>query len=174
VIRRLKGASYECKHTASGKIDKFHAAHLSPVPQELVPYSPVDGPDNRFGQIHKPLSPDAYKAAGIEGFAPPSPRFDFSNRKHFDETTIPSDSSPEDDAINPSLLIDFQNWHNATEDDKDLHFPSLWELNQELHDFGEIDIDALIRCPDDSSTMTRPHLCHLDTYGIYSRYQFGF
>jgi hypothetical protein len=140
----------------------------------LVPYSPVDGPDNRFGQIHKPLSPDAYKAAGIEGFAPPSPRFDFSNRKHFDETTIPSDSSPEDDAINPSLLIDFQNWHNATEDDKDLHFPSLWELNQELHDFGEIDIDALIRCPDDSSTMTRPHLCHLDTYGIYSRYQFGF
>jgi hypothetical protein len=142
VIRRLKGASYECKHLSSGKIDKFYGAHLSPVPRELIPFTPVDGPDHRFGQLHKPLSPDAYKAAGIEGFATPLERFDFSNKKSYDETDSPPPSD-EDNAVNPTLLIDFQSWPSTSADD-DLHFPSLWELNQELHDYGDINLDDLV------------------------------
>jgi hypothetical protein len=124
IIRRLRGASYECKHLRSGKINKFHAAHLSPVPRELTPYNPVVGPDHRFGQLHKPLSPEAYKAAGIDGFAPPSVHFDFSNRKHFDESDIPSPSQDDNDTdVNPALLVDFQSWPHKSTDDN-LHFPS--------------------------------------------------
>ena len=67
-MRRLRGASYETKHCESGKIDKRHAMDLSPVPPELQAVTPVDGPDNRYGQLYHNITKDAYKAAGIDGF----------------------------------------------------------------------------------------------------------
>ncbi|KAL3802962.1 hypothetical protein HJC23_011585, partial [Cyclotella cryptica] len=84
VLRRLKGTSYECKHTVSEKIDKFHASHLSPVPPGLVPFAPIDGPDHRLS------------------------------------------------------------WSHHEHSDRSLHFPSLWELNSELHDWDDHDTDTLI------------------------------
>eukprot|EP00956_Cyclotella_meneghiniana_P009859 scaffold13641_cov42-Cyclotella_meneghiniana.AAC.3 len=89
ILRRLRGASYECRHAVSNKIEKFHAAHLSPVPHEIIPFAPVDGPDHRFGQLNKPISDDVYKAAGVKGFIPPQPwrRFD---PVPFDDTSIPT------------------------------------------------------------------------------------
>ena len=133
VLRRLKGASYECKHSNTGKVDKFHASHLSPIPKELVPYGPVDGPDNQFGQLNKPLSTEAYKEAGIEGFVPPQP-IQFPGRQSFDDADIPSNVAPA--AHNTTHLIDFK--------DPDLHFPTLWELNQELELWDNDDVDKWI------------------------------
>jgi hypothetical protein len=126
----------------------------------LTPYNPVDGPDHRFGQLHKPLSPEAYKAAGIDGFAPPSERFDFSNRKHFDESDIPSPPRDDDDAdVNPALVVDFQSWPHKSDDD-DLHFPSLWELNQEISDYGDINLDDLVDDVQPISPQQQDHTYH--------------
>ena len=75
LISKLKGGSYEIKHRDMDVIGKRHAAHLSPVPDQLLPSMPVDGPDNRFGQIHTPIqkNPYAYENAGLKGFAPSQP-----------------------------------------------------------------------------------------------------
>ena len=73
VTAKLPGSSFEIKHELTGAVSKRHAAWLSPMPPELVPYAPVDGPDSRYGQLYKPLSGDAYKAAGIDGWLPPTP-----------------------------------------------------------------------------------------------------
>jgi hypothetical protein len=40
---------------------------------ELVPFKPIDGPDNQYGQLHKPINAKPYKEAGIKGFIPPMP-----------------------------------------------------------------------------------------------------
>ena len=32
IVRKLKGVSYELRHTRSGKMDKNHAMHISSVP----------------------------------------------------------------------------------------------------------------------------------------------
>ncbi|KAL3787769.1 LOW QUALITY PROTEIN: hypothetical protein HJC23_009820, partial [Cyclotella cryptica] len=141
VLRRLKGASYECKHTVSEKIDKFHASHLSPVPPGLVPFAPIDGPDHRFGQLHRPLRDDAYKAASLEGFLPYKP-FQPFRRVRFADDQIPSATAP--DPPLTTNLVDFQSWSHHEHSDRSLHFPSLWELNSELHDWDDHDTDTLI------------------------------
>ena len=46
---------------------------LSPYPLELIPFEPVDGPDNRFGQIHRPIGKTPFIDAGIKGFTPIQP-----------------------------------------------------------------------------------------------------
>ena len=73
VVSKLPGASYEIKHVASGRMDKKHAMHLSPMPYELVPFAPVDGVDTRYGQLHKGIDDKAYKIAGVDGFLPHDP-----------------------------------------------------------------------------------------------------
>ena len=73
IQRKLDGASYEIKHAQTGKIDKKHAAFLSPFPDQLLPLLPLEGPDNSFGQLHAKLKPDAYKDAGIHSFIPGQP-----------------------------------------------------------------------------------------------------
>ena len=73
VTQKLKGSSYEIRHLDSNQIGNRHAAHLSPFPDELLPFLPVDGPDNVWGKIHTPIQKDSYKHAGIKGFEPPQP-----------------------------------------------------------------------------------------------------
>ena len=73
ITQKLKGSSYEIRHVNSNQIGKRHAAHLSPFPNELLPFLPVDGPNNAWGQIHTPIQKDPYKRAGIKGFEPPQP-----------------------------------------------------------------------------------------------------
>ena len=69
-MRKLSGASYEIKHCESGRIDKYHAMDLPPVPLELQAFTLVDGPNNRYGQLYRNITKDAYKATGIDGFLP--------------------------------------------------------------------------------------------------------
>ena len=73
VTEKLKGSSYSIKHRDSGIVSKRHAAHLSPFPDELLPFLPVDGPDNQYGQIHTPLKKSSYLNAGLKGFKPCQP-----------------------------------------------------------------------------------------------------
>ena len=57
-----------------------HASDLSPYPVELIAFEPLDGPDNRYGQLFKPISAKTlnedektYDEASVHGFTPLSP-----------------------------------------------------------------------------------------------------
>ena len=53
----LDGASYELEHAKlPNKKDKKHASNLSPYPVKLIAFEPLDGPDNHFRQLYKPIS----------------------------------------------------------------------------------------------------------------------
>ena len=73
IISKLKGSSYEIKHRDKGIVGKRDAVHLSQCPDHLLPFMPVDGPDNRFGQIHTPIQKNPYENLGLKGFAPSQP-----------------------------------------------------------------------------------------------------
>ncbi len=65
IVALLSGASYELEFVGDSKRrDKKHASDLSPYPPELIPFQPVDGPDNRYGQLYKPTGASPYKEAG--------------------------------------------------------------------------------------------------------------
>ncbi len=69
-----KGTSYELEHCSlPNKKMKKHASDLSPYPLELVPCEPINGPDNQYSQLHKPITANPYKEVGIKGFTPPTP-----------------------------------------------------------------------------------------------------
>ena len=73
ITSKLKGSSYGIKHRDTGIESKRHAAHISPFPDELLPFLPVDGPDNQYGQIHTPMKKNPYQNAGLKGFEPCQP-----------------------------------------------------------------------------------------------------
>jgi len=112
VVEVLDGASYGLKHCLHEKrFDKKHACDLSPYPDQLIPFQPVDGADNRYGQLHKPIQANPFSDAGIKGFEPPQP---------FKQ----ADGSP---AVTASFL--------TVGTPQDFHWPSLAELNDELRPF---------------------------------------
>ena len=39
----------------------------------MLPFLPVDGPDNQYGQIHTPMKKNPYQNAGLKGFEPCQP-----------------------------------------------------------------------------------------------------
>jgi hypothetical protein len=53
--------------------DEKHALDLSPYPLELIPFKPVKGSDNQYGQLHKPIKASPFKEAGINRFKLISP-----------------------------------------------------------------------------------------------------
>jgi hypothetical protein len=68
------GTSYELEFaTYPKRRDKKHASYLLPYPPELIPFELVNGPDNRYSQLYKPIGKMPYKEASIEGFTPPLP-----------------------------------------------------------------------------------------------------
>ncbi len=70
----LKGALHELQHCSMPhQKDKIHTSDLLPYPLELIPFEPVEGSDNRYGQLHKPIKASPFKEAGINGFKPISP-----------------------------------------------------------------------------------------------------
>jgi hypothetical protein len=74
IVERLSGASYRIEHCLSpNRFDKKHASDLSPYPLELVPFQPVDGCDNRFSQIWRPIGKNPFAEAGLQGFDPSPP-----------------------------------------------------------------------------------------------------
>jgi hypothetical protein len=93
---------------------KKHASHLSPFPLPLVPFEPVDGLDNRYGRIHRPIGKIPYSQAGIDGFEPLQP-FQLPPASHY----------------------------TAAQPKQSFHWPSFSELNDEMCPFpwtsGEIE-----------------------------------
>jgi hypothetical protein len=84
VIKLLDGASYEIQHVRlPTKKEKKHASNLSPYPIELIAFEPLDGADNRYGQLYKPISAERFDDAGLKGFIP-------SNPFHHQDMDIPS------------------------------------------------------------------------------------
>jgi hypothetical protein len=107
VTKKLEGSSYELAHCLKdGLTLKKHASHLSPFPLPLVPFEPVDGPDNRYGQIHRPIGKTPYSQAGIDGFEPLQP-FQLPPASHY----------------------------TAAQPARSFHWPSLSELNDEMCPF---------------------------------------
>ena len=111
ITAKLKGSSYEIRHKSSGVFSKRHAAHISPYPDQLLPFMPVDGPDNRFGQLHTPIQKDPYINAGLKGFAPTQP---------FKIATAISAMQPLDDIKFPSLAELNANCFQWAEGEEDL------------------------------------------------------
>jgi hypothetical protein len=72
IIQILDGSSYQIRHCRTKAIDKKHAAHLSPCPEQLIPFPPLSGPDNSYSQIHKPIKKHPYMEIGIDEYEPTS------------------------------------------------------------------------------------------------------
>ena len=86
IINKLPGSSYKIRHKIKNVVDKRHASHLSPFPLELMSFTPISGSDNEYGQIHKPITKDAFKSAGVTGFHPVQPfQSAFLNTSDIDE-----------------------------------------------------------------------------------------
>jgi hypothetical protein len=106
VVEKLRGSSYRIEHCmSSGRFEKKHASDLSPYPLELIPFEPVDGCDNRFSQLWRPISKQPFADAGLNGFEPAQP---FKVPAHFAAQFSPDDA---------------------------FHWPSVSELNDELLPF---------------------------------------
>ncbi len=74
VVRALPGAPYELEFSHNTKQkDKKHASDLCPYPAKLIPFEPLDGADNRYGQLYKSIGLPPYKEVGIKAFTPPQP-----------------------------------------------------------------------------------------------------
>jgi hypothetical protein len=81
VVTSLPGGSYELEHCLNSKRrDKKHASALSPYPLKLIPFQPLDGADNCYGQLNKIIGDHPFKEAGLKGFYPPQP---FAIPTHF-------------------------------------------------------------------------------------------
>ena len=74
VVQALDGASCELEHAhLPTKKGKKHASDLSPYTIELIAFQPLDGPDNRYGQLYKPILAKQFAEAGLKGFIPTNP-----------------------------------------------------------------------------------------------------
>ncbi len=58
---------------SSQQEDEETCFRLIPIPIGACPFEPIDGPDNWYGQLHKPITVNPYKEAGIKGFTPSTP-----------------------------------------------------------------------------------------------------
>ncbi len=92
-MSKLHGASYELEHCTSKATVKKHASNLSPYPAELIPFRPLDGADNQFGQLNPKFKEHPYREAGITGFIPPTPlKLDLTGQealRKYKETYVP-------------------------------------------------------------------------------------
>ena len=66
-----------------------------------MPFEPVDGPDNRFGQINVPIGKTPFAEAGIRGFEPTKPFKIPVNYSHVLESFYWPTVQELDDEINP-------------------------------------------------------------------------
>jgi hypothetical protein len=136
ITASLKGGSYDLEHCSiPNRKMKKHASDLSLYPLELVPFKPIDGPDNKYGKLHKPINANPYKEGGIKGFIPPMP---FKTTSQF-------------------LTTDQFHWPSLSELNDNL-FPFHWLLEEEHKQyFDSILVSSL---PD---LHVGPHLLHPHT-----------
>ena len=104
------------------RITKCPAAHLSSFPLEMIPFKPVDGPDNHYGQIYTHMRENPHSDAGIEGFNPTEPfkPFNFSIM-----STLPTDED-----INFLTLLNF--WRNVLTGTKERNKQS-WQITASMN-----------------------------------------
>ncbi len=126
IISKLHGASYDIEHCTSKARDKKHASDLSPYPAKLIPFRPLDGADNQFGQLYRRFKEHPYREAGINGFTPPMP------------FVVPTRFLTTDDALqftwptlaelNAEMLLDLGfDWGADVDiDDSAIHSPGLY------------------------------------------------
>jgi hypothetical protein len=92
---------------------KKHTSDLSPYRLELVPFKPIDGPDNQYCQIYKPINANPYKKAGVKGFTPPMPFKATSQFLTTDQFHWPSLSK-----LNDNLFL----FHWSSEEERNRYF----------------------------------------------------
>jgi hypothetical protein len=73
IVAKLHGTSYKIEHCTSKACDEKHASDLLPYPVELIPFCPLNGAENQFGQLYRRIKEHPYKEAGIKGFTLPTP-----------------------------------------------------------------------------------------------------
>ena len=109
---KLKGSSYKLKNVDTSKDGKRHFAHLSPYPDELLPFIPVNGPDNVYGQLNSPIKENSYPNAGLKEFMPLEP--------HQETDACLAIPKEEDDPLSflslAELNADLFDWHDGEED----------------------------------------------------------
>jgi hypothetical protein len=117
VVAILDGALYKLEHAKLPNMkEKKHASDLSPYPAKLFVFEPLDGPDNRYGQLHKPISAAKFNEASIHGFTP----------------------------ISPYRTQDVRTSSNLLFPEKGFHWPTFSDLNNKLdYDLWESDPDAI-------------------------------
>jgi hypothetical protein len=115
IVKSLPGASYQLEFATNTKrCNKKHASNLLPYPLKLIPFAPLDNPDNRYSQLHKPFGTMPYKEAGIIGFRPPQPfaiALHFARRGDFKDFHWPTLAK-----LNDELDHDFA-WRDDAEQD---------------------------------------------------------
>ncbi len=67
ITAKLHGALYELEHWSTKIKEKKHTSNLSPYPAELIPFQPLDGADNQYGQLYQKFKEHPYKKAVIKG-----------------------------------------------------------------------------------------------------------
>ena len=73
VTKSLHSISYKLVHCNTYRPENRHSDHLSPFPQELIPFQPVNGDDIYFGQMYAPIQAHPYEESGIKVFTPTEP-----------------------------------------------------------------------------------------------------
>jgi hypothetical protein len=73
VIAKLHNTLYKLKHCLTKSKEKKHTSDLSPYPVELIPFQPLDGADNQYGQLYQKFKGHPYGEVGIKWFMPPTP-----------------------------------------------------------------------------------------------------
>jgi hypothetical protein len=73
VIAKLHDALYKLKHHLTKSKEKKHTSDLSPYPVELIPFQPLDGANNQYGQLYQKFKGHPYREVDIKWFTPPTP-----------------------------------------------------------------------------------------------------
>jgi hypothetical protein len=109
IIEQLSGSSFKIRHCRTKTEDKKHASHLTPCPEELIPFAPLTGPDTSYSQIHKPINHHKYMMTGIDNHveSPPSVPNNFIKIEPQPEEQFPSvfDMNSELDDINTDTTV---------------------------------------------------------------------
>ena len=77
----------------------------------MIPFQPIDGPDNRYGQIYTPMRKNPYSEAGIKGFHSTEP---FKPAEFSVMSAIPSDDDIHFLTL-AELLAECFEWHEGEE-----------------------------------------------------------
>jgi hypothetical protein len=75
IVRSYPSGSYELQLLSNTKAAtiKKHGSDLYLSPERLIPHSPTHSSDQLFADTNKPMEPQPYKLAGLDGYNPAQP-----------------------------------------------------------------------------------------------------